>query len=87
MVVDAVDRIPEERALIFPIDPEFNCKYRMTRERLGIVTNIIDGHKVFKKAKKGPCQMEMKHPLIVFFQCIGKEDESNDSQRIFDFLR
>ena len=62
-------------------DDEFKRKYRMSRENLDRVTEKIKDHSVFKRGKRGPRQTEVKHQLMVLLHFLGKEGESNDSQR------
>ena len=62
-------------------DNEFKRKYRVSREVLDKITAIIESNDVFKKGKRGRSQMPVKHQLMVLLQFLGKEGESNDSQR------
>ena len=62
-------------------DDEFKRKYRVSREVLDKITAIIESIDAFKKGKRGRSQMPVKHQLMVLLQFLGKEGESNDSQR------
>ena len=61
-------------------DEEFLCKYRMDRDTLDAVTNIIKGDPVFKRGRRGPKQMPVKHQLMIFMHFIGQEGENNSNQ-------
>ena len=62
-------------------DGEFKMKYRMSREMLDSVTDIIKDSKVFKKGKRGPSQYPVKHQLMVFLHFLGQEGQNDQSQR------
>ena len=62
-------------------DREFKHKYRMSRDMLDPVTKEIEGHDIFKKGKRGARQRPVKHQLMILLQFLGKEGESNNSQR------
>ena len=62
-------------------DDEFKMKYRMSREMLDSVTDIIKDSKVFKKGKRGPSQRPVKHQLMVFLHFLGQEGQNDQSQR------
>lgn len=62
-------------------DAEFKRKYRVSREVLDKITAAIEHNDVFKKGKRGPHQMPVKHQLMTLLQFLGKEGESNASQR------
>ena len=71
----------QEDGLHWMNESDFKKKYRMSRDMLDKVTDIIKDHDVFKRGKRGPKQMEVKHQLMVWLNFIGKEGESNSSQR------
>ncbi|KAL9183012.1 hypothetical protein ACHAXT_004799 [Thalassiosira profunda] len=60
---------------------DFKKKYRMSRDTLDIITEMIEGHDVFKRGKAGPSQLPVKHQLMVFLEFVGGEGKSNDTQR------
>jgi hypothetical protein len=62
-------------------DDEFLCKYRMDRQTLDAVTNLIKGDPVFNRGSRGPKQMPVKHQLMIFMHFIGREGENNSNQR------
>jgi len=62
-------------------DNEFLRKYRLDRDTMECITNLIKGDLVFKKGKRGPKQIPVKHQLMIFLHFMGKEGESNSSQR------
>ena len=63
---------------------EFKRKYPL--DILDKIIAVIETNDVFKKGTHGPCQMPVKHQLMVLLQFLGKEGESNDSQRnVFKF--
>ena len=62
-------------------DDEFKRKYRVSREMLDKITATIENNSVFKNGKRGRRQMPVKHQLMVLLHFLGKEGESNDSQR------
>ena len=62
-------------------DFEFKRKYRCSRNALDRITNEIKGNDVFKKRKRGPPQMPVKHQLMTLLHFLGSEAESNSKQR------
>ncbi|KAL7538614.1 hypothetical protein ACHAWF_010854 [Thalassiosira exigua] len=62
-------------------DEEFLRKYRMSREQLDAVTELIANHGVFEKQKKGRAQADVKYQLMVLLHFVGREGETNESQR------
>ena len=52
-------------------DDEFLCKYRMDRDTLDAMTNIIKGDPVFKRGTRGPKQIPVKHQLMIFMHFFG----------------
>ena len=62
-------------------DSEFKMKYRMSRETLDKVTAAIENNEVFAAGTRGPKQLPVKHQLMVLLQFLGKEGETNESQR------
>lgn len=67
-------------------DDEFKRKYRVSRDILDRITAAIETNDVFKKGQRGRHQMPVKHQLMVLLHFLGKEGESNGSQRsVFKF--
>jgi hypothetical protein len=62
-------------------DDEFLCKYRMSRDTLEAVTNLIKGDQIFQRGQRGPPQLLVKHQLMIFMHFIGREGETNGNQR------
>ncbi|EJK67066.1 hypothetical protein THAOC_11944 [Thalassiosira oceanica] len=62
-------------------DNEFLNKYRMDRETLDAVTEMIEDHPVFKRGRRGRRQRPVKHQLMTLLHFLGKEGETNLSQR------
>ena len=62
-------------------DSEFKRKYRMSRQTLDKVTAAIENNDVFVSGTRGPIQLPIKHQLMILLQFLGKEGETNDSQR------
>ena len=62
-------------------DSEFKRKYRMSRQMLDKVTERIQDNGMFEKGKRGPSQQEVKHQLMILLHFLGKEGETNHSQR------
>eukprot|EP00804_Cyclotella_cryptica_P003163 CCRYP_013785-RB/>CCRYP_013785-RB protein AED:0.13 eAED:-0.04 QI:0/-1/0/1/-1/1/1/0/414 len=60
---------------------EFLCKYRVTRNQLDQLTNILSEDDVFAHPKRGYPQMPVKHQLMVWLHFIGHEAQSNSTQR------
>ncbi len=60
---------------------EFLCKYRMNRDTLDAVTNLIKEDPVFQRGQRGPPQLPVKHQLMIFMHFIGREGETNANQR------
>jgi len=71
----------QEDGLQWMNDSDFKKKYRMSRDMLDQVTDLIKDNDVFKRGKRGPKQMKVKHQLMVWLNFVGKEGESNGSQR------
>ena len=53
-------------------DNEFLCKYRFYRDTLECITNLIKGDLVFRRGKRGPKQIPVKHQLMIFFAFHGE---------------
>ena len=60
---------------------EFKSKYCMDRDTLDEVTKRIEDHPIFKRGKRGPAQRPVKHQLMTLLHFLGREGESNISQR------
>ena len=53
----------------------------MSREMLDKVTERIQDNGMFEKCKRVPSQREVKHQLMILLHFLGKEGETNHSQR------
>ena len=62
-------------------DAEFKRKYRCSHPVLDKIVQKIETNDVFKRATRGPAQMSVKHQLMLLLHFLGKEGESNASQR------
>ncbi|KAL7475254.1 hypothetical protein ACHAW6_001175, partial [Cyclotella cf. meneghiniana] len=62
-------------------DNEFKRKYRMSRETLDKISAIIEDNNVFKCGQRGRKQAPVKLQLMMLLHFLGKEGESNSSQR------
>ena len=62
-------------------DEEFLSKYRVTREQLDMVTDVIHKADVFHPGKNGPTQMPVKHQLMVYLHFVGHEGMTDRMQR------
>ena len=62
-------------------DVEFKRKYRCSRSVLDKIVQKIETNDVFKRGTRGPAQMSVKHQLMLLLHFLGKEGESNASQR------
>jgi hypothetical protein len=64
-------------------DDEFKRKYRVTCQTLdkNKITAVIEDNDVFSEGPRGPKQIPIKHQLMVLLQFLGKEGETNESQR------
>jgi hypothetical protein len=60
---------------------EFKRKYRVTRATLDKITAAIETNEVFAEGTRGRKQIPVKHQLMVLLHFLGKEGESNESQR------
>ena len=61
-------------------EDEFKRKYRVSRETLDKITATIENNDVFK-GERGPDQLPVKYQLMILLHYLGKEGESNASQR------
>eukprot|EP00804_Cyclotella_cryptica_P018902 CCRYP_006432-RA/>CCRYP_006432-RA protein AED:0.22 eAED:0.22 QI:0/-1/0/1/-1/1/1/0/257 len=61
-------------------DVEFK-KYRCSRLVLDKIVQKIETSDVFKRGTRGPAQMSVKYQLMLLLHFLGKEGESNSSQR------
>ena len=62
-------------------DVEFKRKYRCSRPVLDKIVQKIETSDVFKRGARGPAQAPVKHQLMLLLHFLGKEGESNESQR------
>ena len=62
-------------------DVEFKRKYRCSRPVLDKIVQKIETSDVFKRGARGPVQAPVKHQLMLLLHFLGKEGESNASQR------
>ena len=81
MGIFADDLRKEDNDSTWMNDSEFKRKYRMSREMLDKVTEKIQDNGMFEKRKHGPSQREVKHQLMILLHFLGKEGETNHSQR------
>jgi hypothetical protein len=63
-------------------DDEFLEKYRVTRDQLHLITNLIKDSKEFGQTSiRGPLQMPVKYQLMVFLHFVGHESTTDRNQR------
>jgi hypothetical protein len=62
-------------------DVEFKRKYRCSCPVLDKIVQKIETSDVFKRGARGPVQAPVKHQLMLLLHFLGKEGESNESQR------
>ena len=62
-------------------DAEFKRKYRVSRMTLDRRTTAIEHKEVFAEGARGPNLISVKHQVMVLLQFLGKEGETNESQR------
>ena len=62
-------------------DVEFKRKYKCSRPGLDEIVQKIELHDVFKRGTQGPAQMLVKQQPMLLLDFLGKEGESNASQR------
>lgn len=62
-------------------DEEFLSKYRVTRDQLDMVTDVIHRADVFHPSNAGPTQMPVKHQLMVYLHFVGHEAMTDRTQR------
>ena len=61
-------------------DDDFLCKYRVTRDQLDRVTNLLSEDTVFARPERGYPKMPVKHQIMIWLHFVGHEAQSNSTQ-------
>jgi hypothetical protein len=62
-------------------DAVFKRNFQVSWKALDKITAAIQNNKFFSEGARGPKRIHVKHQIMVLLQFLGKEGETNESQR------
>ena len=68
-------------------DSEFLQKYRITRESLRSIVQLIKDHRVFRRGKRGRRQAMVEHQLTAFLKYVGSEGSGAGGMELRNVLK